>query len=481
MAKRPPTTPTTFTLSTHSEAAADRKLRRVVLTALGAGTSAELSDVGAGEEHEVELGLGSSADRVTLTVKGARKPWALSVHAGPVLLFRGLVGKGHPGAFAVDPRLLRRHPELCSDATWRAAVELEASAGIATEAPPARQAGSLLLRQRGAHLDGCVLLADACLWAEGRVVEDPNGTLTMHLDAADGRVAYAFAATVSPERMEGAFVAAGVAESEARTGIIVLSDVLFQETPPPDKLAWKKEYSSQAGPDDKRIRYRFRVERSDKGVTVVFVDEEGKAITTLPHDADLDKTVGSARVLAFDAVMNGAPIAKDAKWDGESKVILVQGCSKVSFVQFERTVTTVYPPPGSTEKGKRDKTPWRQDGKGTTYPGTLDLPSDAGADKGAMADLPGITPADGEAKRASAKKGFDKYGFGEKATFVYRIELETFVCCDKKLLGFVRWAVDLTWTLGKDGKVAGPVASKTKPTWNDAGSPSDNTVDCSKL
>jgi hypothetical protein len=240
---------------------------------------------------------------------------------------------------------------------------------------------------------------------------------------------------------------------------------------------WKRDYKGQAGPDDARTEYHWRLTRGES-VSIDFFDGD-KVLQSLPLKQDLDKTVGKSRVFAFDATMDGVTIAKDVKWSGESKVILVQGCKKLKFVQFYRDVNKYQPAAGSTVKPIDRSKPWKPDGSAKKYPGTLELPSDASPDSGGMADMPGLTGKQSDSTGELATMVLKRKKGGAGSTYTIGTEFECFICCDGNLLGFVSWGYALTWTIDASDAVTGPVPSANAPVWNDPTAKTDNKVDCS--
>jgi hypothetical protein len=154
----------------------------------------------------------------------------------------------------------------------------------------------------------------------------------------------------------------------------------------------------------------------------------------------------------------------------------------VKFIQYVRSVAIIQPPKTSQDKPKETPDKWQPDGSKTSYPGTLTLPSGAGADSGGMADMPGLPGSSIADTGKLAETLLKAKKYGEGAKFTYRIELETFICCDEKLLGFVTWSIDLTWTMDDKGTVTGPVATPNTPGWNEPDAKSENKkdVDCTK-
>lgn len=213
------------------------------------------------------------------------------------------------------------------------------------------------------------------------------------------------------------------------------------------------------------------VSRYEKCTKVDFVDRGGKALggttpASLPED--FNQKVGAATISGFNLANDGKKIAesggKDVVRYGEFKVFTVSGCKEVKFVQFIHTTISITVPGQKPESV--ETLPWQIDG-GDPYPGSL---RPGAPDNGAMIDGPGV---DTQQLPADVLKELP-----DGTTITNKFELETFICCDGELLGYVSWGFEVTSTV-KGGKQSAPKSTISKPVWHDAkDSPRTKDVKC---
>ena len=444
----------------------------------------ELPTIVSGETVTVTVQATARPHELAMWIRGASKPWQLTVHIGDRIMASGTTTGRRRLSFKLDPLAIVAAEESLAPPIWEASVVLTPAGNW-----PRRLArtGRIQLRQEGSGLSGVMTLGRSRLAINGRwraqgpadtaitlggkgVLGTHDAEICLHGPLSGNRVVGSLTGTLGAGLLFG--------------GGITLRDIQFQQRPGGaqqrrsrcGRLLWQKVYTGAAGPANNRRRYRFRIKRYERCVCVEYLDRRGNVIDRILLGEDLRRTVNRKRVLVFDRAMNDVPITPGAhpvKWTGEMKVILVQGCRRTTFVQYTRDTARVEKPNGQTT---RRTGPWAPDGSTTSYPGTLTLPAQAGSDAGGMADQPGMDAGTVAGTTAVVGRLLARQPNGTR--YVQGFEAEAFVCCDGTLLGIVACGYELTWTKA-NGTVSGPVATEVAPTWRTPSqSQSGATVTC---
>lgn len=149
-------------------------------------------------------------------------------------------------------------------------------------------------------------------------------------------------------------------------------------------------------------------------------------------------------------------------YSGYFKAVLVEGCSKVQFIQLcHETIEIRTPPPGNalllSEESPSDPNNddmgldaggncgSRKGGPDVFYPGPTRVLTPSGAT--VMFDWPGGKD------RGKQRAPFAKYA-GNIVT--HTIRLRTWVLCDGKARGYWDWKVVITFTIGPGGEITNP-------------------------
>ena len=172
----------------------------------------------------------------------------------------------------------------------------------------------------------------------------------------------------------------------------------------------------------------------------------------LSNDLSVSLPDGGPTITVFDGIDKGS---KKPKGDGTShntqfgelKFILVSGCTKVTFVQFLWKNVEVRPAGGA----------WQDAGDPPIYrhwgPDEFNMKIPPIGDEFRYFDPPGLDFAQ---KMPTMQNG-------SKVRLTWK--LETFICCDGTLLGYVSWGFTLE-SVYQGGKPGNPVVTKIPPQWH---------------
>lgn len=146
-------------------------------------------------------------------------------------------------------------------------------------------------------------------------------------------------------------------------------------------------------------------------------------------------------------------------FSGNMILFCVDGCPDATFYQFYKLKATYDWTQGFSHGDEDwDTGDWRYDtirgGKGPYIP-LPDNPASGASPQPGMFDAPGQWGTPGETMA---------HHRGDKMTWTY--EFETFVCCNKKLIGFWSWSQTLVFTWGKTGGWSAPSATEASIAWN---------------
>jgi hypothetical protein len=147
-----------------------------------------------------------------------------------------------------------------------------------------------------------------------------------------------------------------------------------------------------------------------------------------------------------------------AYFHGNMIMFCVDGCKDATFYQFARQTFTFSnrAQPGSNTSWNYDTS----DQQKGPYGNVPDKPAAGAAPEPAMFDAPGQWgPPDHTVPPLAVPP---HAGDAETRTD----EFETFVCCDKKLIGFWTWTQTLIFTWEKTSNWSAPSVTPASPTWN---------------
>jgi hypothetical protein len=288
-------------------------------------------------------------------------------------------------------------------------------------------------------------------------------------DAIDGAGSFSLVGSMRGERLTGKFVGTLPIANLTMIAGAWRAPKLWCQEPPPKHACGALLYEREGitGYPNARGSVRMRIRRYERCVEVEILDPAGRPLNpprVIHLDEDLNHPVNdNVRVLVYDAPDAGTRMPTSEGGElvryGEFKFIAVQGCANPHLFQFLR-MTVRETPPGGPAGPEGDAKPWAKDDS--------KLPIAAGPPDGAtLWDHPGIPI------------GFAPRNRPEGTVAVLTYYLETFVCCDGTLLGYVSWGFTLTVTYGQDKAPSTPVVAATPPTWHPpADSPRAAQVNC---
>ncbi len=309
----------------------------------------------------------------------------------------------------------------------------------------------------GTEVTGVCLLGDRVYHVAGECQRLFHEHLTLSLtltDAISGAVNFSLVGALRGESLAGNFVGTlpglGLSALMGRWR----APKLWWQVPPPEHECGALLYDHEGITEypNANGRVRMRIRRYERCVEVEILDPEGRSLTPprIVHlDEDLNHAVNEkVRVLVYDAPDPGTPMPMQGGGElvrfGEFKFIAVQGCTRPRLFQFVRLVIVETAPDG-TRKPEHELWAWRTDDA------KMPLPIQ-GPDGAVIWDHPGV------ANRWPAKPA------GTVADVIFT--LETFVCCDGTLLGYVAWGFTLRLTYGANQAPGVPVVIPTAPTWH---------------
>jgi hypothetical protein len=212
---------------------------------------------------------------------------------------------------------------------------------------------------------------------------------------------------------------------------------------------------------------KYFIERYEKCVRITYLGTGtggGRdTVVELPALPDTDVTVGDKKikVRAYAKKDRNIAIAKDpngpVEWTGQWCVFAVE-CTTVKFVQFKRRITKWSNEAATTGDWKVDA---KEQDPSKPSPGTVPKPKQGGDGQGSHYDAPG-------------GGGAPDKDVPDNTTYTVTDEYETFVCCDKKLIGYWSWTESRTYKYMNKLALSPPAENGSAPTWHSAADQSPN-------
>lgn len=324
----------------------------------------------------------------------------------------------------------------------------------------------------GTTVSGHVVIDDRVYEAAGECRRLWRESLSFNLalrDALDRAGSFSLVGAMKGARLAGHFVGTLPSANLAAIAGAWRAPKLWWQHPPEEHpcgaLLYEKE--GVTGYPNANGTVWMKIRRYERCVEVEILDAEGQ-----PHDPplkvrldeDLNHPVNDeVRVRVYDAPDAGTrmPTREGGVLVrfGEFKFIAVQGCERPHLFQFLR-LTGRETPPGGAPGAESELKTWRPDN--AKMPMTPERPDGA-----VLWDHPG------------APEGFAPANRPKGTVAVLTYYLETFVCCDGTLLGYISWGFTLTMTYDENRRPSTPVVAPTPPTWHPpADSPRAAAVEC---
>ena len=307
---------------------------------------------------------------------------------------------------------------------------------------------TLVLTARGLRVNGYLVVGRHLFRGTG-AIEDAEGTLSLRFSATGigdaAAISFGLAFPLARGENSGVFACATVAANFGG----FLQVFCWQEQDPLARCGnlLSRQDITFSDPDGKHVT-RYRYLHFERCNFIWRIDEQDKRIGEIIELTN-DKAEGGAHtsggvtVTPVKAPLISEPIGEGETRSGHIRIFYVEGCISPRVTQYAKSGVTFNPPPESpgAQVPADDVNDWHRDGADPYAGAQINSSGHI-----VSSDIPAVY----EHMMAQAD---DIKSLPSGATATYTWSLETFFFCNGRLLAWVSWGAQVTFTMGADGKL----------------------------